>query len=63
MTSCASPYDFRGPAAEEEAKGQASRRVISSAELFGGAVEVTISHDNALYRLRITRQGKLVLNK
>ena len=32
-------------------------------ELFHGANEILITHRDALYRLKITRQGKLVLNK
>jgi hemin uptake protein HemP len=34
-----------------------------SAELFNGRREVLIRHGGALYRLKITRQGKLILNK
>ena len=37
--------------------------VISSEELFGGASEIGIRHEGGLYRLKITRQGKLILNK
>jgi len=37
--------------------------VFASGELFGSASEIGIRHDGALYRLRITRQGKLILNK
>lgn len=32
-------------------------------ELFRGTSEIVIAHRDALYRLKITRQGKLVLNK
>lgn len=38
-------------------------RAIASHELFGGAREVMIVHQQAKYRLRITRQGKLILTK
>ena len=37
--------------------------VINSSELFGNATEIAIAHADAVYRLRITRQGKLILNK
>lgn len=37
--------------------------VFSSAELFGAATEIAIVHADSVYRLRITRQGKLILNK
>jgi hemin uptake protein HemP len=35
----------------------------SSQQLFRGATEIEIEHGGARYRLRITRQGKLILNK
>jgi len=35
----------------------------TSAELFRGGVELHILHEQAVYRLKITRQGKLILNK
>ena len=37
--------------------------VIDSSRLFAGANEVRILHDGQLYRLRVTRNGKLILNK
>jgi hemin uptake protein HemP len=38
--------------------------ILDSAELFGqGASEVRIVHRGQEYRLRITRQGKLILTK
>jgi len=36
---------------------------IPSNKLFHNRREITISHEGALYRLRITRQGKLILHK
>lgn len=39
-------------------------RTITSESLFsGGEHEIGIDHHGALYRLKITRQGKLILNK
>ncbi len=38
-------------------------RRLSARELFAGATEVEIEHEDAVYRLKITRQGKLILNK
>lgn len=38
-------------------------RTISSSALFAGDQEIGIDHGGALYRLKITRQGKLILNK
>lgn len=42
---------------------QAGVSVIDSAALFGGASEVRVRHGGDEYRLRITRQGKLILTK
>ncbi|MBI3251995.1 MAG: hemin uptake protein HemP [Candidatus Omnitrophica bacterium] len=38
-------------------------KVFSTEELFGKEKQILIRHGEALYRLLITRQGKLVLNK
>ncbi len=38
-------------------------KTISSNSLFEGGKEIGIEHGGALYRLKITRQGKLILNK
>lgn len=39
-------------------------RTLSSASLFQrGEHEIGIAHGESLYRLKITRQGKLILNK
>lgn len=38
-------------------------RAITNHELFRGARELIIIHQNEEYRLRITRQGKLILTK
>ncbi|MDX8439754.1 hemin uptake protein HemP [Mesorhizobium australafricanum] len=38
-------------------------RTLSSNMLFQGEHEIGIEHHGALYRLKITRQGKLILNK
>jgi hemin uptake protein HemP len=42
---------------------QADIRVFGSDILFDGTNEVGIEHAGSLYRLKITRQGKLILNK
>lgn len=41
----------------------APARRVDSATLFRGDHEIGIEHHGALYRLKITRQGKLILNK
>jgi hemin uptake protein HemP len=38
-------------------------RTLTSQSLFQGTYEIGIDHGGALYRLKITRQGKLILNK
>ncbi len=42
---------------------QPVRPRLHSAELFGAAREVVIEHAGEEYRLRLTRQGKLILTK
>jgi len=41
----------------------AQHRIIESADLFRGTNEIMIQHEGLVYRLKITRQGKLILNK
>ena len=38
-------------------------RAIDSRELLDGARELCIDHSGAIYRLRVTRQNKLILTK
>ena len=38
-------------------------RIVRSEELLQGQVEVLISHGAETYRLRLTRSGKLILQK
>ena len=40
-----------------------SRRRIGSEQIFLGSDEIEIDHAGALYRLRITSLGKLILTK
>lgn len=42
---------------------QAAPHRIRSEELFQGQIEVLISHGTETYRLRRTRNGKLILQK
>ena len=41
----------------------AETRVLESADIFCGQSEIIIRHEGVLYRMKITRQGKLILNK
>jgi hemin uptake protein HemP len=38
-------------------------RIIAAERLFEGQREIYIEHDGERYRLRITRRGKLILQK
>ena len=37
--------------------------IVSTKQLFGDQREIGIDHEGSLYRLKITRHGKLILNK
>jgi len=39
------------------------RLIISSAEVLRGQTEIWIEHGSEMYRLRLTRAGKLLLSK
>ncbi|HEY8218904.1 MAG TPA: hemin uptake protein HemP [Methylobacter sp.] len=51
------------PLPEKQDMAPAFRQRLQSAELFGTANEVVIEHAGEEYRLRLTRQGKLILTK
>lgn len=48
---------------EHSQADHSAERIIESRALFGQRKEVAIEHDGAIYRLKITKQGKLILNK
>ena len=49
--------------AETSVSSKVSQRQWSSQELFGVEREVLITHGDDVYRLRKTRNGKLILHK
>jgi len=51
------------PLAPGSSAGQSPQRTLNSADLFQGAREVQIRHEEKTYRLQITRNGKLILIK
>ncbi|SFC12127.1 hemin uptake protein HemP [Devosia psychrophila] len=54
------------PVAEEPSRPERTdgdRKTIASTELFDGQTEVLILHNGEQYRLRVTRQDKLILTK
>ncbi len=60
--SIAADVDF-APAASDELAPPTAVRMLLSKELFGSSREVCIAHRGALYRLRITMQNRLILQK
>lgn len=44
-------------------EGEGQARVMRSDEIFQGGREVRIEHEESVYRLRLTRKGKLILHK
>lgn len=40
-----------------------AERIVRADQLFAGRKEICIEHDGVRYRLRITRRGKLILQK
>ena len=51
------------PATPRSGDAAPPARRLSSAELLGPARELEIAHGDALYRLRLTSLGKLILTK
>lgn len=60
MTTDQSPPDAPSPAPQPE--GEAPR-TISSTDLFRGDRELLIEHEGEVYRLRVTRNCRLILQK
>ena len=58
------PAPAAGPSlAPGTAPAMSALRRVNSDELLGGARELEIAHGDALYRLRLTALGKLILTK
>ncbi|AXE29241.1 hemin uptake protein HemP [Chromobacterium phragmitis] len=51
------------PTAPAKPPAAASPPLLHSRQLFGGGREVLIEHQGELYRLQLTRNGKLILIK
>lgn len=52
----------RKPSPSRPIQPEPATRAVSSEQLFAGAREVEINHNGRIYRLRITQNGKLILN-
>jgi hemin uptake protein HemP len=63
MTPTRSTRDRQADATGVPRNVSALPRVIDSMTLLGTRHEVRISHNGAVYTLRLTRQGKLILTK
>lgn len=48
---------------QECSENQLHEKMVDSKDLFGQEREITISHRENLYRLSITKLGKLILTK
>ena len=48
---------------ESRAQHRSDAAVLDSRDLLRGQQEVRIQHDGQIYRLRLTRTGKLILHK
>lgn len=59
MTDSPNPSDSKS----ETADPPAPPRVVTSESLLEGRTEILITHGNEVYRLRRTRNGKLILQK
>ena len=57
------PHQLPFPVGEMTDSLSSGVRVYQTGELFGPAKEIGIAHDGTLYRLRVTRAGKLILTK
>jgi hemin uptake protein HemP len=51
------------PAPVVSGGGSPDPRWLDSAAVLGGAIEVLIRHGSETYRLRVTRQNRLILTK
>jgi hemin uptake protein HemP len=49
--------------ASEPSPNQNPVKTVRSEELLAGAAEILIEHSGMVYRLRVTRQDKLILTK
>lgn len=58
-SSCELSHRYR----EQSACRPVGEDIIDSGRLFGQRHEILIRHAGEVYRLRVTRNGKLILNK
>ena len=51
------------PSAAAGTVASTARRTVKSSDLLAGRIEVLIDHNGAIYSLRATSKGKLILTK
>ena len=61
--SIAAALPVLAPLAEAPVRREVARRQLTSEQLFAGLSEIEIQHGDAIYRLRRTSLGKLILTK
>ena len=61
--SADAPRAATAPPSRIAAAADPARKIVRSQELFAGSSQVDIQHGEAIYRLRITALGKLILTK
>lgn len=59
----AGALNWDGAAPIDPGRDGPSGRILNSAQILAGRREVIIEHDGAAYRLRHTKNGKLILTK
>jgi len=52
-----------GGRGDEDSRESTRMDVVDSRDLFRGRHELQIRHEGEVYRLRVTRNGRLILNK
>lgn len=57
------PPDGQNSPVESRSSCTSRQRELTSEELLCGQQEVVIRHGDEIYRLRVTRNGKLILHK
>ena len=62
-SNAAAALPVLAPLAEAPVRREIARRQLTSEQLFAGLSEIEIQHGEAIYRLRRTSLGKLILTK
>jgi hemin uptake protein HemP len=63
LSNAAGVLPVLAPLAEVPVRREIVRRQLASEQLFAGLTEIEIQHGDAVYRLRRTSLGKLILTK